>query len=123
MTPTPTQEEQRGGDIPPEIYERAEILMDQFRDIEDDRELIARVLMATAAQSHLGLTPPQRQALTFIAGFTAKEGVSPSYSEIAAGLGRASKGNVHAIVRQLVERGAVRVGNGRARSIAIVGGP
>ena len=32
-------------DISPELYERADILADRFRHIEDDRELIARVLM------------------------------------------------------------------------------
>lgn len=121
MTPAPSG---RAVDrpIPPEVFERAEILMDQFRHIEDDRELIARVLMAVAPPAGLGLTPTQRRALSVIATYTAENGVSPSYSDIAAGLGLASKGPVHALVHQLVERGAIRIGDGRARSISIVGG-
>lgn len=108
--------------IPADIYERAEILMDQFRHIEDDRELIARVLMEALPKANLGLTQPQQRALSFIADYIAKSGVSPSYSDIAAGLGHTSKGPVHSMIHQLVERGAIQIGSRRARSISIIGG-
>lgn len=111
-------------EIPPEIYERAEILMDQFRHIEDDRELIARVLMEearTAVPSRLGLTPIQSNVLTFVDQFQAKHGYTPAYREIAKAVGLSSKSGVHRVVHDLVSRGAVQMKPGQSRSISIVG--
>jgi hypothetical protein len=108
--------------IPTEIFERAEILMDQFRHIEDDRELIARVLMEVERPQRFGLTPAQGKALSFIRDYTRQNGASPSYFDIAKGLGFASKGPAHALVHQLVERGAVHIARGRARSITVLEG-
>lgn len=122
LSPLHPEEGRAVGDIPPEVFERAEILMDQFRHIEDDRELIARVLMEVTPP-RLGLTGPQSEALTIIAEHTAKHGSAPSYAEIAVAMGFASKGPVHHLVHQLAERGAIKVGRHRARSISIVGGP
>ena len=109
-------------DIPAEIYERAEILMDQFRHIEDDRELIARVLMEvgkTPAGAHLGLTARQSDVLAFIDGYVAERGYSPTYRNIADGCGLASKGRAHELVRQLKDRGAVAGLPGRVRSLVV----
>lgn len=111
-------------EIPPEIYERAEILMDQFRHIEDDRELIARVLMEVEPKTKPGLTEGQARALSFI-GQHSKEVeylgvVSPSYREIAEGLNVATSA-AHSLVNQLEERGYVKRLAHRPRSISIVG--
>jgi SOS-response transcriptional repressor LexA len=67
----------------------------------------------------LGLTQKQAEALRFIRGFIEEKGFSPNYAEIAAGLGYASKGPAHAIVRSLVERGYVVAGDRKARSISL----
>ena len=110
-------------DISPEIYERADILADQFRHIEDDRELIARVLMAVGqgASTHAGVTHEQVKVLDFVKAFQAKHnGVSPTYDEIAQALGR-SKSNIHDFLHRMADRGIVRLAT-RARSITIVAG-
>jgi DNA-binding MarR family transcriptional regulator len=111
-------------DIPPEVYERAEILCDQFRHIEDDRELIARVLMEVATKPRPGLTEGQARALSFIEQRSQEVEylgvVSPSYREIAQGLSIATS-KAHSLVNQLEERGYVTRLAHRPRSIAIVG--
>lgn len=111
----------RPADISPEIYERADILADQFRHIEDDRELIARVLMAVGQGAEItGITHEQARVLNFVRQYQAKHnGVSPSYAEIGAEVGR-SRGNVHDIVHRLQARGILSVPAKRARSITIV---
>lgn len=116
----------RPSDIPQEIYERADILCGQFRNIEDGRELIARVLMevgqgAQAAPSALGLTTLQASGLEFIADYQRAHGASPSYTDIGAALDIKSRGSVHALVHQLLDRGVIQMASRRARSIAIVG--
>ncbi|KFC62749.1 LexA repressor [Devosia sp. LC5] len=113
-------------EIPPEIYERAEILMDQFRHIEDARELIARILMevgqgAQSAPVGLGLTTLQASGLEFITDYVKARGASPSFDDIADGLGMNSRRAVHRLVHQLADRGAISIAPRRARSISIVG--
>lgn len=108
-------------EIPAEIYERAEILMDQFRHIEDDRELIARVLMEVGQGDVAGLTQQQAAVLSFTKAFIAERGFSPKYDEIAKGAGLRAKSRVCAIIDQLQDRGFVRRLPNRARSISIVG--
>lgn len=67
-----------------------------------------------------GLTPRQAKALAFIGAHHAERGHAPSYDEIAAHLGLASKSNVCRLVQALEERGAIRRLRGRGRSIAPV---
>jgi repressor LexA len=67
-----------------------------------------------------GLTPRQNEALTFIAGYVAARGYSPTLDEIAAHLGLAAKSGAHRIVCALIERGALTMLPNRARSIQIV---
>jgi len=109
-------------DIPSDIIEQASILMDQHRQIEDDLEYTARIIMWLKQEDQpqqLGLTIPQDQTLTFIADYQQKNGASPSYSDIAKGLGLSSKGQVHALIHQLKDRGAIQMAP-RARSITIL---
>lgn len=110
-------------DIPPNIYEWAEIFTDEHIHT-DDRELVARAFMAgQASVIGTGLTQPQSKVLAFVASFTGEHGYSPTYREIAQGIGLSAKtrGRVHAIVGQLEERGFVRRLRQHARSISIIG--
>lgn len=67
----------------------------------------------------MGLTKRQSEALAFIRGFIEAKGYSPSYSEIASGMGYASKGYAHAVVQKLIQRGALVAGERQSRSIAL----
>lgn len=106
----------RPDDIPPAIWERAEILTDELRHIEDDRELVARILMAEAP-TPAGVTPKQAQALIFIGDFITAHGHSPTLAEIATGLGIATRSRAHQIVTALLQRGLVTSIPNAARSI------
>lgn len=66
-----------------------------------------------------GITPKQRQCLTYIEGFIAEHGYSPSYAEIMASLGYRSKSAVHALVHKLSDRGKISIMPGRSRSVEL----
>ncbi|MEO0589079.1 MAG: hypothetical protein AAFZ11_00815 [Pseudomonadota bacterium] len=68
----------------------------------------------------IGLTPRQRDALRFIAGFQKLFGFSPSFEEIRVGLGLASKNSAALLVSQLEERGIIRKLKNRARAIEVL---
>ena len=108
--------------ISAEIWERADILCDQFRDVVDDRELIARVLIATGqgGATNAGLTHAQAEAMTFIRNYqTANSGISPTCEEIGNAMGR-SKGNVHGLLQRMKKRGVIATSRRSARSITIL---
>lgn len=67
-----------------------------------------------------GLTHQQLKALNFIKDYTRDTGgVSPTYQEIATGIGLSSKAGVHRIVNGLEARG--RIARSRfARSIMVL---
>lgn len=70
-----------------------------------------------------GLTKRQADALRFIREYMAQnDGVSPSYSEIAVGIGLShrSKSTVFRMVRELEQRGAVALLRDSKRSIHVV---
>lgn len=69
-----------------------------------------------------GLTRMQAAALNFIKGYIAKNGYSPTYAEIAADLGLASKSSVNRLVTALEQRGRVRKAGCRARGIEVIEG-
>ncbi|TPN86355.1 hypothetical protein [Mesorhizobium sp. B1-1-5] len=66
------------------------------------------------------LTPRQSDALSFIRSHQAEKGFAPSYDEIAAGLGLASKSRAFDLVKGLERRGAVRTRPGMFRTIEII---
>lgn len=66
------------------------------------------------------LTPRQRQCLDIIEGGIARNGVSPSYDEIAAAMGLASRGRICMLVDGLESRGAVRRVPGCPRALTVV---
>lgn len=66
------------------------------------------------------LTKKQREVLDFIEGFIQENGYTPSYREIAAGLGLASPSTVHQHIQALCEKGVINTGeDGAARSIEL----
>lgn len=70
----------------------------------------------------VGLTPRQAEALRWIHGFQiANAGVSPSYCEIAAGLGLRHKSGVVSLVAQLQERGWLHQRANQANAAELLG--
>ncbi|TPN44430.1 hypothetical protein FJ981_27935 [Mesorhizobium sp. B1-1-4] len=67
-----------------------------------------------------GITQRQSDALSFIRSFQAEKGFAPSYSEIAAGIGVASRSRAFELVKSLELRGAVRTRPGMNRTIELV---
>lgn len=67
-----------------------------------------------------GTTPQMQKALDFIAGYIALKGYSPSYRDIADGLGLKSTNGAHRLVDSLRERGLVSILPRKSRSISIV---
>lgn len=67
------------------------------------------------------MTFAQQKALVFIEGYIRDHhGISPSFAEIADGLGLRSKAGVHRLVRALEERRKIRVLPYRARAIEVI---
>ena len=66
------------------------------------------------------LTRRQYQLLAYVAKYQAAKGYSPSYEEIRAGIGFASREAVFRIANQLEARGYITKTRYRARSIEIV---
>lgn len=68
-----------------------------------------------------GLTPKQRKLLDFIAGYQRDHrGDSPSFAEMAAGIGVATKSAVHRLLEGMEERGAIVRDRRRARAIRVL---
>ena len=66
------------------------------------------------------LTVRQHDTLAFIKAFDAANGVSPTFQEIAEGIGLRSKSGVHRLVSGLEERGFIRRLHYRERAIEII---
>ena len=67
----------------------------------------------------MALTKRQKQVLEFIAGFVEKNGYSPSYEELASGLGLASLATVHKHILALDNKGYLKRGFNQSRSIEV----
>jgi SOS-response transcriptional repressor LexA len=68
----------------------------------------------------ISLTAKQLAMKRFIQGYIeAHDGVSPSFIEIAVGLGTKSKGWVKAAITGLVERGHLQIIPNRARALGV----
>src|SRR3989338_6105070 len=63
------------------------------------------------------LTRRQREVMDFIAGFLQEHGYSPSFQEIARGMGLSSLPTVHKHVLTLERKGFLRRGYNQSRSI------
>ncbi len=65
----------------------------------------------------MALTRRQRQVLDYVAGFIQKQGYSPSYDEIAAGMDLASLATVHKHLTTLCNKGYLKRGINQSRSL------
>ena len=74
----------------------------------------------TQKMDKLGLTPKQKKVYDIIVDFIKANGYSPSYEEIKQLIGSNSKSHVHRFVHQLRQRGWIKFGIGRNRSISVV---
>ncbi len=68
----------------------------------------------------IGLTPRQQDLLRFVIGFQAAKGFSPSFKEIAKGIGLKGCAQVSRQLDALEERGAIRRLIDRARAIEVL---
>lgn len=68
----------------------------------------------------LKLTKKQKQLIDFISDFTNNHNYSPSYREIATGLGLSSVASVAEHINHLVILGALKKSPGLARSLEVV---
>ena len=71
----------------------------------------------------MALTKRQKEVIDYISGFTGTHGYSPSYEEIASGLGLKSLATVHKHVANLGAKGALQKGHNRSRSIDVLPSP
>lgn len=71
--------------------------------------------------NRFNLTPRQYDLLTFLRSYVAQHGYGPSFDEMAAGLGLASKSGIDRLITGLEERGHVRRIPYLARSLTLVG--
>src|SRR5215467_203963 len=68
----------------------------------------------------MAITKRQRQVYDFIHGFVQKNGYSPSFEEIGAGLGLSSLATVHKHVSNLEKKGLLKRDYNRSRSIDVL---
>ena len=74
----------------------------------------------TQEMNKLGITPTQKKVYDLIVNFINSNGYSPSYEEIKQLISSNSKSHVHALVHKLRQRGWIKFGKGRNRSISVV---
>jgi repressor LexA len=68
----------------------------------------------------MAITRRQKEVLDFLSSFTQKNGYSPSYEEIASGLGLSSLATVHKHVTNLQNKGLLQRAHNRSRSIDVL---
>jgi len=68
----------------------------------------------------MAITRRQKEVIDFLSGFTQKNGYSPSYEEIAAGLGLNSLATVHKHISNLQTKGLLQRAHNRSRSIEVL---
>jgi repressor LexA len=68
----------------------------------------------------MAITRRQKEVIDFLSSFTSKNGYSPSYEEIAAGLGLNSLATVHKHVTNLQTKGLLQRAHNRSRSIDVI---
>ena len=68
----------------------------------------------------MAITKRQRQVYDFIYGFVQKNGYSPSFEEIAAGMGLSSLATVHKHIVNLEKKNLLKRDFNRSRSIDVL---
>jgi repressor LexA len=70
--------------------------------------------------SGMAITRRQKEVIDFLSSFTQKNGYSPSYEEIASGLGLSSLATVHKHITNLQNKGLLQRAHNRSRSIDVL---
>src|ERR1700728_2983154 len=68
----------------------------------------------------MAITRRQKEVVDFLSSCTQKNGYSPSYEEIASGLGLSSLATVHKHVTNLQNKGLLQRAHNRRRSIDVL---
>jgi repressor LexA len=68
----------------------------------------------------MAITRRQKEVIDFLSNFTQKNGYSPSYEEIASGLGLSSLATVHKHITNLQNKGLLQRAHNRSRSIDVL---
>lgn len=68
----------------------------------------------------MAMTRRQKEVMDFLSDFTLRNGYSPSYEEIAAGLGLSSLATVHKHITNLQRKGLLQRTHNRSRSIDVI---
>jgi repressor LexA len=68
----------------------------------------------------MAITRRQKEVIDFLSSFTSRNGYSPSYEEIASGLGLNSLATVHKHVTNLQNKGLLQRAHNRSRSIDVL---
>ncbi|WP_260704867.1 transcriptional repressor LexA [Edaphobacter flagellatus] len=68
----------------------------------------------------MAITRRQKEVIDFLSSFTQKNGYSPSYEEIASGLGLSSLATVHKHITNLQNKGLLQRAHNRSRSIDVL---
>src|SRR5216684_3912639 len=68
----------------------------------------------------MAITRRQKEVIDFLSSFTQKNGYSPSYEEIAHGIGLTSLATVHKHVTNLQNKGLLQRAHNRSRSIDVL---
>src|ERR1700748_680516 len=68
----------------------------------------------------MAITRRHKEVLDFLSSFTSRHGYSPSYEEMAAGLGLSSLATVHKHVTNLQNKGLLQRAHNRSRSIDVL---
>lgn len=74
---------------------------------------------AYESQQTTPLTPRQRDVVLFISTYEKEHHIGPSFRDMAAALGLASRSSIHGLVEKLEQRGWVRRQPGRARALGL----
>jgi len=91
---------------------------DHWTEAQQNKNLALRFLFA---RMHLmAITRRQKEVIDFLSGFTQKNGYSPSYEEIASGLGLSSLATVHKHITNLQNKGMLQRAHNRSRSIDVL---
>lgn len=68
----------------------------------------------------MAITRRQKEVIDFLSSFTEKNGYSPSFEEIASGLGLSSLATVHKHITNLQSKGLLQRSHNRSRSIDVL---
>lgn len=82
--------------------------------------MVIAIRFLFARMVRMAITRRQKEVLDFLSNFTQKNGYSPSYEEIASGLGLNSLATVHKHVTNLQSKGMLQRAHNRSRSIDVL---